>query len=208
MPSYPERLLTDDEDIVLEMRPHWRVLIPAVFWLVVGLGTPVLLAVALQDEPDWLVPVSLLIGVIFIVGLAIPPIVRWWFTNYVLTTERIVVRTGVVARSGTEIPLESISNVLFSQSIVERLLGYGDVVLESAGESGQSVLRDVRHPEDFQADVYAVREDRSLHFSRGAGGSGAAPRDEVAQLEALADLHERGKLTDEEYEAQKRRLLG
>lgn len=205
MPKYPERLLTDDESVVVEMRPHWRVLIPAVAWVLLGVAA-VVVSLQVADRPSWLVPTVALLALVLLLGLAAPPVIRWLFTQYVLTTERIVVRSGVVSRSGTEIPLESISNVLFTQSVVERLLGYGDVVLESAGESGQSRLRDVRDPEDFQSKVYAARERRSLHFSRGEGAVTA--RDEVAQLEALADLHERGKLTDAEYETQKRRVLG
>lgn len=204
VPRYPERLLTDDESVVFEMRPHWRVLIPAVFWILLGGGAIAVAATQVADAPSWLVPTVSLLALVFVLGLAVPPLVRWFFTQYVLTTERIVVRQGVIARSGTEIPLENINNVLFTQSVAERLLGYGDVLIESAGESGQSRLRDVPDPEAFQSKVYAVREERSLHFSRGGPGGG---RDEVAQLEALAELHERGKLTDEEFEAQKRRLL-
>lgn len=206
MPRYPDRLLTDDETVVLEMRPHWRVLIPAVFWLLLAGGAVLYVWLGTSSRPDWLLPTVSLLGAVFVAGLAVPPAVRWFATLYVLTTERIIVRTGVVARSGTEIPLESINNVLFTQGVIERMLGYGDVLIESAGESGQSRIRDVRHPEDFQSRVYTARERRSLHFS--SGGGGAAVRDPVAQLESLAALHERGKITDAEYEAQKRRLLG
>jgi uncharacterized membrane protein YdbT with pleckstrin-like domain len=127
---------------------------------------------------------------------------NWWFTGYVLTTERIIVRRGWIARTGTEIPLESINNVLFSQRVIERLLGYGDILIESAGQQGQSRVADIPNPEAFQAEVYAAREMRALHFS------GGAARDAVAQLESLADLRERGHLTDAEFEAKKRRLLG
>lgn len=207
MPSYPEKLLSDDESIIVQMRPHWKVLIPATLWLLLGLGAIGVVGTQVDDRPSWLLPTVSLLSLLFILGLALPPLARWLFTLYVLTTERIVVRSGVIARTGTEIPLESINNVLFSQSVIERLLGYGDIVLESAGESGQSRIRDVSDPESFQSQVYAAREARSLHFARGAGGS-PAPRDSIAQLEALAELHERGKITDEEYAAQKERLLG
>lgn len=202
MREYPTDLLTDDEDVVLQLRPHWRVLLPATGWTLGAIGL-VVTAVWLAD--GLLMWAGVLAGLAVVTGLAVPPLLRWLFTDYVLTSERIVVRRGLVAREGTEIPLESISNVLFSQSILERLLGYGDVLLESAGESGQSRLQDVPDPENFQAQVYRAREARSLHFSR--GGPPAAPRDVVAQLEALADLHERGKLSDDEFAAQKARLL-
>lgn len=201
---YPERLLTDDEVVLRELHPHWRVLIPAGLWTVLALAA---LVVANRQEPLGLDgTVQLLVDVVIVavwLATAGAGVVRWWFTQYVLTTERIIVRIGMVARTGTEIPLERINNVLFSQSVLERLLGFGDVLIESAGAQGQSRLRDVPDPEAFQSEVYRARESRTLHLEGGRG----APRDTVAQLEALADLHERGALTDEEFAAHKRRLL-
>jgi len=205
MSKYPQRLLTDDETILDELRPHWRVLLAPVFWVILTSGS-VIAAFQANDPPSWVIPTVSLLSALFLLGLAVPPFLRRHFTLYVLTSERIVVRSGILTRSGSEIPLESITNVLFSQSIFERLLGYGDVLLESAGESGQSRLRDVPDPEVFQSRIYGAREQRSLHFTRGSGG-GSAPRDRAAQLKELADLLDRGRLTEDEYQAQKARLL-
>lgn len=201
---YPERLLTDDEVVLREFHPHWRVLIPAGLWTVVVLAALVL---ANRREPLGLDGTLQLVANLAILGVWLATagagLVRWWFTQYVLTTERIVVRLGMIARTGTEIPLESVNNVLFSQSVIERLLGFGDVLVESAGSQGQSRLRDIPDPEGFQSQVYRAREARSLHL----GGGHGPHRDTVAQLEALADLHDRGALTDEEFAVHKRRLL-
>jgi uncharacterized membrane protein YdbT with pleckstrin-like domain len=198
---YPERLLTDDEQILHQFRPHWKVLIPAIAW---ALGFAALVGVgfaALDLQNAYWV----LAGVVVVwLALSAKSILAWVFTNYVLTSERIIVRKGMVARSGTEIPLENINNVLFSQRVLERLLGYGDVIVESAGSMGQSVLDNIPDPEAFQSEIYSAREVRSLHLKGGTGQT----RDVVGQLEALADLRERGHLTDEEFTAKKRRLLG
>lgn len=196
---YPERLLTDDEEILHQFRPHWRVLLPALGWAML-LATLVGIAAAALEPRHAAIAAGAGIGVWLL--LSGRSLFDWWFTNYVLTTERIIVRRGWIARSGTEIPLENINNVLFRQRVVERLLGYGDVLIESAGRQGQSRLEDIPDPEAFQSQVYRARELRTLHFS------GGAARDIVAQLEALADLRERGHLTAEEFAAKKRRLLG
>lgn len=201
MATYPERLLTDDESVVVALRPHWRVLLAPAFWLVLTAGA-VVAALQVPEPPGWLVPAVSILSLVFLLGLGVPPLVRRAFTLYALTTERIVVRTGVLNRSSKEIPVESISNVVFNQRIVERLLGYGDVLLESSGESSATVLHDVPDPESFQSRVYAVREQRTTQL---AGGGRA--RDRTSQLAELADLHDRGKLTDAEYEAEKARLL-
>jgi uncharacterized membrane protein YdbT with pleckstrin-like domain len=206
---YPERLLTEDEDILQQFRPHRRVLLPVVAFAMAAaaLGG---LAFAALDRPWREIAIG---GVVLLwVLLSARPLLDWWFTNYVLTTERIVVRRGMIARTGTEIPLEQITNVLFSQTVLERLLGYGDVVLEAAGSQGRSELHDIPDPEGFQQEVYEARELRNLHFRRaGWGGdhpgAGPPPRDPVAELERLADLRDRGHLTDEEFEQAKRRWL-
>jgi uncharacterized membrane protein YdbT with pleckstrin-like domain len=202
---YPARLLTEDEEIVREFRPHWRVLLPALGWAMV-LATLVGAGFAAldRDVARWGVPLA--VGVWLL--LTVRSLVGYWSTNYVLTTERIIVRRGLVARTGTEIPLESINNVLFSQRVVERLLGYGDVLLESAGTRGQSRLHDIPDPEAFQSQVYRVREARALAMRQGPGPLDHAEGDVVSKLERLADLRERGHLSDEEFERKKRRLLG
>jgi membrane protein YdbS with pleckstrin-like domain len=195
---YPQRLLGRDEEILAEFRPHWRVLLPALGWgmLFAALGGVALAAL----DPPW---ERIALGAAPLLWLLIAgrSLLRWWFTSYVLTSERIIVRRGMVARSGTEVPLENIVNVLFSQRVIERLLGYGDVLVESAGSRGQSRLSDVPDPQGFQSEIYRARELRALHFSRGGD------TDVVARLERLADLHERGHLSDEEFDRYKHRLL-
>jgi membrane protein YdbS with pleckstrin-like domain len=196
---YPKRLLTDDEEILRQFRPHWRVLLPTVGWALL-LAALAAVAIVLAGEQFTTTAGGVAFGLWLL--LSARRLFNWWFTSYVLTTERIIVRRGWIARSGTEIPLESINNVLFSQRVIERLLGYGDILIESAGQQGQSRIEDIPRPEAFQAEVYAAREMRALHFS------GGVARDIVAQLESLAGLRERGHITDAEFEAKKRRLLG
>ncbi|MEX1165189.1 MAG: PH domain-containing protein [Nitriliruptor sp.] len=201
---YPERLLTEDEEIVRQFRPHWRVLLPALAWAMLLTAAVTVGFFASEPPVPWVV---LAVAVVLWLAIAGRAVLNYWFTNYVLTTERIIVRRGMIARSGTEIPLENINNVLFSQSVVERLLGYGDVLLESAGTQGQSRLADIPDPEHFQSQVYRVREARSLAMRHGPGPAGEAAGDVVSQLERLADLRERGHLSDEEFETKKRHLL-
>jgi uncharacterized membrane protein YdbT with pleckstrin-like domain len=203
---YPEGRLVGNEQVLHQFRPHWKVLIPAIAW---ALGFAALVGVgfaALDLQNAYWV----LAGVVVVwLALSAKSILAWVFTNYVLTSGRIIVRKGMVARSGTEIPLESISNVLFSQRVLERLLGYGDVIVESAGSMGQVDLVGVPDPERLQHEIRKAREVRIRPLS-GRGRQHADPsqvRDVVGQLEVLADLCERGHLTHEEFTAQKRLLI-
>lgn len=195
---YPERLLSPGETVQVEFRPHWqRIIVPAVV-TVVAIAAEVAVAVLLEDVARWMSIAAL--ALVWLV-IALPRYLDWWFTRYIITTERLIARSGVLARRGKEIPLEVINDVAFSQSILERLVRSGDLLIESAGEHGQSRFTDIPRPEDVQSVIYQLREKRTVELEGGRGGGAAG------QLEALARLHKDGILTDEEFAAKKQKLL-
>ena len=206
---WPHDALTDGEEIVTQFRPHWRLLfLPAAVTLVVVVG---IVAVVRWVPGDGLADVLPIVGLLALFAwFAVRPFVDWFYTRYVLTTERLITRRGLVAREGVEIPLENITNVNFSQTIFERLLGAGDLLVESAGETGHSAFFDIPHPDRFQAVLYKVREQRTLELK------GLAPppdeRTEPAadpedRLRRLTRLHDEGLISDEEYERKRQALL-
>jgi uncharacterized membrane protein YdbT with pleckstrin-like domain len=206
--GYPERLLSEGEEIIRQFRPHWRMLALPVAWTILAAAVVVVSWVYMPDSPAWLGWVSW--GITGVAGiawirLAFYPFISWWFTWYVLTNERLISRRGILARKGLEIPLERINDVSFHQNILERILRSGDLLIESAGEMGQSRFSDIPSPEQFQSLLYSVREERSKVLSGvlPEGGSGA-----VGDLERLAKLFKDGMISEAEYEAQKRKLLG
>ncbi|MCJ7726939.1 MAG: PH domain-containing protein [Acidimicrobiia bacterium] len=204
--GYPERLLSEGEEIVRQFRPHWRMLALPVGWTILFIAILVVSWVYMPDSPSWLGVVTWIItgaATIVWIRLALYPFISWWFTWYVLTNERLITRSGILARKGLEIPLENINDVQFAQNILERVLRSGDLLVESAGEQGQSRFSDIPAPQEFQSLLYSIREDRSKHLS------GVAPAPSaVGDLEKLAKLYKDGLVTQEEYEAQKRKLLG
>lgn len=127
--------------------------------------------------------------------VALPQWIKWWFTHYVVTNERIIVRRGFIARQGKEIPLEVINDVAFSQSVIERILHSGDLLIESAGEQGQSRYTDFPDPEGVQSLIYRLREARTLDLQGQATS--------VEQLNMLAQLHRDGVISDEELAEKK-----
>ncbi len=204
--AYPEHLLTEDEKIVREFRPHWRLLLIPFAWLLAGVIIVVAELTVFDLEPI----VDLIVAGLVLVALVptfFAPLVKWFFTLYVLTTERLITRSGVIARSGIEIPLENINNVLFHQNVLERILRSGDLLIESAGESGQSEFNDVPYPDEFQSLLYKVREERTKSLARQERSTPSSAPDPTERLERLARLHREGVLTDEEFEAKKRALL-
>jgi membrane protein YdbS with pleckstrin-like domain len=90
------------------------------------------------------------------------PLLRWRTTRYELTTRRMRLRTGVVARNGSDIPLSRITDVSFRKSPLDRLLGCGTLVVESAGEHAEIILRQVPHVERVSATLFQLVEDERL----------------------------------------------
>lgn len=197
--SYPARLLTEGEVVVRAFRPHWKSLVIPVLWTM-----PAVVGAVLNESltPTGF-PRNAVYGIIGLGWIVISgmPILRWWFTKFVLTNERLILRQGIVARSGVEIPLEVINDVLFSQTVFERLLGFGDLVIESAGEQGQSRFSNIPRPEDFQSELYRQREIRARDLS------GAGPEPAIDTLARLARLHEDGVISDTEFATKKQKLL-
>lgn len=197
--KYPRRLLSDDEAVVTEFRPHWSRIIKEILLSVAVAVVLILVAVAFDfDYEGWLLGAIALVWSLLVVR----GFLSWWTTQHVITNERLIYRAGIVSKEGKEIPLEVINDVSFSQTIWERMIRSGDLLIESAGEMGQSHYRDIPHPERVQKIIYESREDRTVDLRTGEGQTITRAQ----QLEILARLHEQGRLTDEEYEAEKRAL--
>lgn len=207
---YPTRLLTEGEHVVREFRPHWRLLVVPAAWTLLFIAAIWATWAYPPDQAifDWVVTG---IALVLMIWLGIYRFIAWWFTGYHLTNERLITRSGVLARKGLEIPLENINDVQFSQTILERMLHSGDLLIESAGELGQSRFRDIPEPEAFQSLLYRIREERSRALQQpGAPAAPAAPQpppDAMSKLERLAKLRADGHITDEEYQAKKQALL-
>jgi uncharacterized membrane protein YdbT with pleckstrin-like domain len=208
--AFPERLLSEDEELIYDLRPHWWTLVvPVLVTVVVTIAVAVAWAVApagsLQAPARLAVAVA---GLLLLALLVAGRMLRWLTTHFVLTTERLIFRSGVVAKFGREIPLERINDVTFSQSLFERMIGIGDLLIESAGEHGQSTFSDIRDPEAVQLQIYRQMEENG----RRRGGYAAPPTSErppsvLDDLERLADLRDRGAVTEEEFQRKKRDLL-
>ncbi len=207
---FPTKLLNRGEEIVLDLRPHWWRIFPASL----GLGAAVLLGiVALTTDTG---PLKVLAGILVLgaLGYFVQRYIRWTSENFVVTSERVIYRSGVVAKSGVEIPLDRINTVFFNQSLFERILGAGDLGVESAGEGGQQKFESVRKPNVVQQEIYrAMEASEERSYKRQADLTASALSGQTAgagipeQIEQLDALRRQGTITDQEFEAKKRDLL-
>ena len=203
--AWPEDALSEDETIVTSFRPHWKTLFIPFGWFVLGMiAISVIFWVFGETRFDWILALAVVVAVLVLVAR---PLIDWWVTRYVLTNERLITRTGLIAKSGVEIPLENITNVNFSQTFFERVLGAGDLLVESAGSMGQSKFANIPHPDDFASLLYKTRENRTKDLASNVGMAAAAEPDATEKLTRLKQLHSDGILTDEEYAEKRKKLV-
>ena len=161
MTGIPKRLLADDEEVVMALRPHWKEMVGPVLVLLVTSPVATYLATIVPEgsAQKWLRLAVLVVAVLIVLRFVLWPFLKWLTTSYIVTDRRIITRVGVVARTGRDMPISRVNDVTFSHSgLLERILGCGTLVVESAGERGQLVLRDVPHVEEVQRDVYKLAE--------------------------------------------------
>ena len=199
---YPARLLNPTESVALDLHPHWWFFAEAATSFAVS-GVLWLFVFGQENPKEFL---TYPIGVIALGALVwlFVRYLKWRTTYFVITSDRLIYRHGVIAKAGIEIPLERVNNVNFKQSIFERLIGAGDLLIESGGEDGQQRFSDIAKPAKVQNLIHLQMEDnQNRSFSVNVAGG----NDVATQIEKLEGLRDRGSITAEEFEAQKQRLL-
>jgi uncharacterized membrane protein YdbT with pleckstrin-like domain len=156
-----DRALVPGEMAVITVHPHWKVLIKP---FALAAATVAVVAAALAIIPfgkAWPVA-ALVLGGVAIVGvlwsLAIP-LLRWRTTTYELTSRRLRMRSGIIARQGKDIPLSRISDVSFETGLLDRLVGSGTLVVEAPGEHGQERLSEIPRVEFLQSRLFQLIEE-------------------------------------------------
>jgi uncharacterized membrane protein YdbT with pleckstrin-like domain len=206
--GYPTENLHGDERLVLDLRPHWWTYTPSLAALIASVVAGVAVLVGTTSQP-----LRLVVAVAVAVCLVwfVTRYVQWATTELVLTSDRLIYRSGVIAKSGIEIPIDRVNTIFFNQKIWERLVGVGDLVIESASATGAQHFENMRRPSAIQNEIYIQKEEleqRRRVRSEMPSATGAAPdmsvADRMAQLNALRDS---GAISGEEYAATRARLL-
>jgi membrane protein YdbS with pleckstrin-like domain len=148
--DFPRKLLAPGEEVVVETTPNWSVLARPFSVTLVLIVACVAIVVWWTTAP---VAVLYVIGLVALLAVAwfAAKLISWRSRLLVITTTRVVYRSGVIRRVGREIPLDRVQDVTYRQTLLERLAGAGSLTIESAGASGQEPFPDVRHPAEMQS---------------------------------------------------------
>jgi uncharacterized membrane protein YdbT with pleckstrin-like domain len=163
-----DRSLAVGEELVVVLHPHWKTLVRPI------LLTFVVVALLLVGEV--LIPGSTVaaierlalavVAIVLLMWWLMIPILAWRTTVYELTTRRLRLRDGVLTRRGRDIPLSRVTDVSFRKGVLDRLLGAGTLVVESAGEHGELTLSEIPNVERVSVLLTQLMEDERLREGR------------------------------------------
>lgn len=158
--AFPEDVLTEDEEVVLHLHPHWRVAVRPALVLLFALVAVILAWVMLPDDTGGWIGVWVVVAVCGFLGLTrgLWPLLVWRCTHYVFTDERILLQHGVVTRDRRDLPLSRVNDHAMSQSLLDRLFGTGTLTIDSIGERDPATLRDVPRVVRAQTALYELIE--------------------------------------------------
>jgi len=198
----PKDMLNQNENLVLDIHPHWWY-----FATSIGILIPVVIGevfIALKiDGGFWNFLPKISAGVLALTALWVGwKFLLWRTTHFAVTSYRVIYQKGFFSKQGIEIPLERVNNVNFNQGIIERILGAGDLLIESGGQDGQQRFSDIQRPQivkNMMLEQVQLRMD---------GRMGTRANDAATQLEKLEGLLQRGAITQEEFEREKGKIFG
>jgi uncharacterized membrane protein YdbT with pleckstrin-like domain len=171
--AYPEKVLANDEKVIEHLHPHWITLVPAtlVFIVVCAAGGAGIAYAPGDDgtgEHKGFIIAIIVVGALLLIWFTFRPWLAWRTTHYVITSHRVLIRRGILKRTGRDIALSRISDVSFTQTLWDRMVGAGTLTIESAGEHGQENLTNVPRSDQQQQLLNRLIEEDSGR--RGYGG--------------------------------------
>lgn len=125
--------------------------------------------------------------------------------EYVLTNRRVVLEEGILSRRSMDASLGKINNVEHRQTLWGRLLGYGDVEIDTASETGTTRFAGIGRPLEFKRAILGAVE--SYRVAGGAPIPAAAPLSPAEKIRQLKGLLDEGLISPQEFEAKRRELL-
>ncbi|GAB2693298.1 PH domain-containing protein [Thalassiella azotivora] len=132
-PRHIERYLLDEEQVVLAVRRHPVVVAEPIVTAVVGLLAVAVVGDALPRDLPYVVDV-LWWGWFALVGRALWRLAEYHNDWFLGTDRRLILTYGIVTRKVAMMPLAKVTDLSYNRSVPGRLLGYGEFVLESAGQ--------------------------------------------------------------------------
>lgn len=145
--AYIDRILQPGETVLRTGRMHWVVYVPGMLVLFVAL----VVALAASASPTILPIVAAVIALVGAAQLAAAGFEKWT-TEVVVTSKRVVHKRGFIRRDTAEMNMDKVESVIVNQSLMGRLLGYGNIMVRGTG-SGIEGLHHIADPLDLRSAI-------------------------------------------------------
>jgi len=155
--AFPDDVLTDQEEVVLHLHPHWKTAVRPGLLVLLALAVTIVAWVMLPQNNGGLIGFGVVALIMLYYGIryGVAPLVIWRCTHYVLTDERILLQDGVIARERRDLPLNRVNDHALTQSLLDRLFGSGTLTVDSIGDRA-AVLAAVPHAQHVQTVLYEL----------------------------------------------------
>jgi uncharacterized membrane protein YdbT with pleckstrin-like domain len=153
VPTSVNRYLLPHERQVISVHQHPAVLIGPIFWVLLGLAVAGWLSNAVAHGNTAVIVVIWILWAILLLRLAWK-VLEWSLTYFVITSQRLLLAQGFLIRRVDMMPLAKVTDMSFNRSARGQLLGYGEFVVESAGQD--QALRHIEYlpyPEQLYLEV-------------------------------------------------------
>jgi uncharacterized membrane protein YdbT with pleckstrin-like domain len=173
-----DRSLAVGEESVEVLHPHWKTLVRPIVLAIIAVAAALVGEVFIPAGKVAAIERLALavVAIALLMCFLMYPLLVWRTTRYEVTTKRLRLRTGVIARDGRDIPLSRITDVSFRKTLLDRILGCGTLIVESAGEHGETTLREIPHVERVSAMMFQLVEDERLRAVPNSPGEGQGGR--------------------------------
>jgi uncharacterized membrane protein YdbT with pleckstrin-like domain len=224
--GYVKDALSENEKIILRTRKHLIVLLwPFTYNLLILVFIVFAAFAAAIEEPKLLSTILTL--AVFPFCFLIYSCLKWWTEEYYLTTHRVIQSEGIINKRVSDSSLEKVNDVVLWQSLIGRILDFGDVKILTASEIGVNNFETIKSPVRFKtamlnqkealgADEHPRGTERQEETERPEGterteGTEKPPAESKGRISdlisGLEKLRQEGALTDKEFAEKKTELL-
>lgn len=157
--AFPAEVLTEQEQVVLHLRPHGKSVVGPALVVVLTLAGSIMAWVLLPDNEGGRIGLGLVAAIMLYNGIryGVLPLTQWRCTHWVITDERILTQRGVFVRQRRDLPLNRVNDHALTQSLLDRMFGTGTLVIDSIGEQSAR-LAGVPRAQQVQTTLYELIE--------------------------------------------------
>lgn len=198
--------LKADEKVILTTRRHWY---PSLFYPLILSFLLVLIGIALGSQRS----------IYYLIAFAgiLNAVYRIYYRRYdiwVVTNLRVIDEYGLFNHYAFESPLDKINNISFSETLLGRQLGYGNVMIQTAANHGATTYFGVENPNELKDTITTMQEEFRKYVRQSDMTSALAQNKQTGnnsyvadELEKIYVLKQKGILTEDEFNVLKLKIL-